>query len=173
MAQLSERLKTKALGFYVVVVVVAILAWAGQSYMNHRAEVDLAAQGGIAGQVAERMDGLQAKTLDAFLDVNQQVTTLGTALLGGVFYLLFNSGKGFAWKQRKWAAVMGVLFVAISIFFGYVAYIFVIAALGNGNPDATASKSYWAEQAHFYTFLLGVVFFADFVFHNLPNEVEP
>jgi len=59
--------------------------------------------------------------------------------------------------------------VSASIFFGYVAYIFVIAMLRDGTPDVTVSKPHWAQQAHFYTFLIGVIFLADFIFHNLPE----
>lgn len=157
-------------GFYVAVILLAVLAWAGQSYMQWLATRQIQAQGGVAGPVLDRLNGLESKELDAFLEINRLLTTLGTALLGGIFYLLFDSGKTLMLKQRKWAAILGLLFVSTSIFFGYVAYTFVIAMLRDGGADVTVSKPHWAQQAHFYTFLLGVTFLADFLFHNLPED---
>jgi len=169
MEKLSERLKTVDVRFYILVIIVGSLAWASQSYMQSRAQKDLEAQGGVAGAVDS---DLVQKSFDALLDANQQVTTLGTALLGGVFYLLFDGRKGLAWRQRKWAVVAGVLLVSVSIFYGYVADSFIVWTLAWGNPAAMGPIYNSAERIHFYTFLLGVIFFADFIFHNLPKEVE-
>ena len=126
--------------------------------------------GGIAGEVVTQCSGVQTQQFDAYLEINRLLTTLGTTLLGAVFYLLFSGGKNLAWKRRKWAAVLGTIFVAVSIFFGYVAYLFIISILQNGNCDISRSYPHWAQQAHFYTFLLGVVFFADFTYRNLGQE---
>jgi hypothetical protein len=173
MAKILERLKTVDVRFYVVVIIVASLAWASQSYMQLQAQKDLEAelsgQGGVVGAVTS---DLEKKSIDALLDVNQLVTTLGTALLGGVFYLLFESRRGFAWIQRKWAVVVGVLLVSVSIYYGYVAENFVIWTLTYGNPPFMGPICTSAEHIHFYTFLLSVIFFADFIFHNLPEELS-
>jgi len=60
--------------------------------------------------------------------------------------------------------------MAISIFFGYVAYLFILSMLRDGIFDLTSSSPHWAQQAHFYTFLVGVVLLADFIFYNLIKE---
>lgn len=168
MAHLSQRLRADV-GFYIVVIVVAILAWTFEGYMNRRDLQQLESQGGLGPDAVTQLDSVQAKELDAFLDLNQQVTTLGTALLGGVCYLLFNSSKGSVWKKRK-SAVAGALLISVSIFFGFVSYSYLIGRLQDGNPDPTVGATRLAQQVHFYTFLLGVVFFANFMFHNLPKE---
>lgn len=38
--------------------------------------------------------------------------------------------------------------------------------------DLNNPRILWPRQAHFYLFLLGVVFFADFAFHQLREEEE-
>lgn len=82
---------------------------------------------------------------------------------------MFNSR--FVWKRRTWAAILGTLSISVSIFFSYVAYLFFIAVLRDSTEvDIAKPLTHWPQQAHFYTLLLGVVFFADFIFHNLPQE---
>ena len=154
---------------YLVVLLVAVISWESQDFMKKSATQRLALQGGIAGEVVKELSNVQAKQLDAYLELNRLLTTLGTTLLGAIFFLMFNNSR-FVWKRRTWAAILGTLSICVSIFFSYVAYLFFIASLGDGDTDMTRSLPHWAQQAHFYTFLLGVVFFADFIFHNLPQE---
>jgi hypothetical protein len=168
MARLSKIL-TRDVGFWFVIIVVAIVAWSFENHMSLQAYKQLVSQGGIGGAVITQLDSLQTKELDAFLDLNQQVTTLETALMGGVFYVLFNSPKGSLWRHRG-SALMGALLISVSIYFGFVSYSYFIVTLQNGNPDPTTGLTRMAQQAHFYTFLLGVIFFANFIFHNLPEE---
>ena len=170
MTQPSGRPRIINLGFYILVIVVGIGAWASQSYMKSLAQKQILSQGGIVGPELERLTDFQSKQLDAYFELNRLLTTLGTTLLGAVFFLLFGGFKAPAWEQHQWAAVLGVLFVSVSIFFGYVAYLIVISMLREGTFDLTSYTPYWAQWAHFYTFLAGVVFFADFAYHNLIQE---
>src|ERR1700758_5258337 len=112
-----SKVLMRDVGFWAVIVLVGILAWRFENQMNLQAYKQLIANGGIGGTVITQLDSLQAKELDAFLDLNQQVTTLETALMGGVFYVLFNSSRGSAWKHRS-SALMGALLVSVSIYFG-------------------------------------------------------
>ena len=170
MAKSTRKPFVKHLGFYFVIFLVAASAWESQSYMQWLGHNQLAAQGGIAGVVLDQLSPIQVKQLDAYMDINRLLTTLGTTLLGAVFFLIFSGSKSTPWKQHQWAALLGALFISVSIFFGYVAYLFVISMLGDGSCDVTVSTPHWAQQAHFYTFLVGVVFFADFTYHNLVQE---
>jgi hypothetical protein len=165
--QLKARLRE--LIVYGVIILVAVISWESQDFMKKSAAHRLALQGGIAGEVVKELSNVQTKQLDAYLELNRLLTTLGTTLLGAIFFLMFNNSR-FVWKRRTWAAILGTLSICVSIFFSYVAYLFFIASLGDGDTDITRSLPHWAQQAHFYTFLLGVVFFADFIFHNLPQE---
>ncbi len=122
--------------------------------------------GGVVGEVLSQCNGVQTQQIQAYLEINRLLTTLGTTLLGAVFYLL-SGGTKFVWTCRRWAALTGMIFVAISIFFGYVAYSFIISVLQDGRCDVSTLYPHWAQQTHFYTFFLGVVFFADFTYCNL------
>jgi hypothetical protein len=170
MAQLFQSARLSEFVFYVVIILVATVSWESQKLMQRLANQQLASQGGIGEEVVEKLTDVQAKQLDAYLELNRLLTTLGTTLLGAVFFLMFNRGSRLVWKRSSWSAFLGTLFISVSIFFGYVAYLFFISGLRNGNPDVSVSMPHWAQQAHFYTFLLGVVFFADLIFHNLPKE---
>ena len=166
----SIRINLREFGFYLIVFLVAIAAWEGQSYMYGTGEKIIVqqsqAEGGVVNEVPEKCNGLQTQQIDAYMEVNRLLTTLGTTLLGAVFYLL-SGGTKVVWTCRRWAALTGMIFVAVSIFFGYVAYLFIISVLHDGRCDVSTLYPHWAQQAHFYTFFLGVVFFADFTYCNL------
>jgi hypothetical protein len=171
MADFSVAIRIKDLAFYIVVFLIAIVAWESQKYMYSTGEKIILQQsvaaGGVVGEVLSQCNGVQKQQIDAYLEVNRLLTTLGTTLLGAVFYLLSGGVEKFEWKCRRWAAITGMIFVAISIFFGYVAYSFMISVLQDGRCDVSTLYPHWAQQAHFYTFFLGVVFFADFTYCNL------
>ena len=76
--------------------------------------------------VVEKLSDVETKQLDAYLELNRLLTTLGTTMLGAVFFLMFDSSRKLVWKRRWWAAFLGTLFTSVSIFFGYVAYLFFI-----------------------------------------------
>lgn len=159
----------ESFGFYIVVVVLAVVSWQTQKDMTTTSQRFLQAQGGVAG-TAVVLDSIKERQLDAYLEMNRLLTTLGTTLLGALGFLLFGREKGGQLTRHRWAAFVSVFCVAISIFFGYVAYLFILSMLGNGLFDLTSLNVHWAQQAHFYTFLAGVVFFADFAFCNLNQE---
>jgi hypothetical protein len=170
MADTSPRIKLKDFGFYIVVFLIAVVAWESQTLMYKKGENQILnqsiANGGVVGEVLSQCNGVQTQQIQAYLEINRLLTTLGTTLLGAVFYLL-SGGTKFVWTCRRWAALTGMIFVAVSIFFGYVAYSFIISVLQDGRCDVSSLYPHWAQQTHFYTFFLGVVFFADFTYCNL------
>jgi hypothetical protein len=170
MIRLFQSPRTSEFAFYFVVILVAVASWESQTYMQKVAAQQLNSRAAGGWVVVEKLSDVETKQLDAYLELNRLLTTLGTTMLGAVFFLMFDSSRNFVWKRRWWAAFLGTLFTSVSIFFGYVAYLFFISMLRDGNPNVTESTPHWAQQAHFYTFLLGVVFFADFMFHNRPKE---
>lgn len=168
------RLKLGGFGFYIIVGLISILVWQTQSYMTSLSERRLRqqAQGGVVGSSPTQLDSVQERQLDAYLELDRLLTTFGTTLLGALGFLLFGWQRAGSWTQHRWASYLGVLCVATSIFFGYVAYLFVLWMLRNtADPDFTSLSPHWAQQAQFYTFLAGVLFLADFVFYNLNQEV--
>jgi hypothetical protein len=85
-------------------------------------------------------------------------------------FLLINGRKVSRWSGAKWLALGSAMCVALSLFFGYVVYLGIIAMLQNAIFDLDIPVILWARQAHFYTFLLAVVLFGDFAFQTLHME---
>ncbi|MFI5113327.1 MAG: hypothetical protein ACHP9S_10900 [Terriglobales bacterium] len=153
-------------GFYVCAVVLAIASWYVQSWIWSKS---LAPPNTVLGPVTPFSDTIK-QAVEAYLEVNRLLTTLATTVLGALGFVLFRGGTLGARTPRLWAAMVGALLVAVSIFFGYVAYNFLIAILQTGSIDFADPSSrplIVSQQIHFYTFLVGIIFLADFVFHNV------
>jgi hypothetical protein len=112
----------------------------------------------------------QQRELDALLEMNHLITTLCTGLLGGLGFLLVNGRKSRRRSVTLWAAFGSAVCVGCSLFFGYVLYLAIISMLQFGFFNLNNPQILWARQAHFYSFLLAVVLFGDFAFHNLSGE---
>ena len=170
----TKSLQLSSFGYYIIVALVGIGVWKIQGYMTSLSQSQTIQQSedGVIGPALTQLDNIQERQLDAYLEVNRLLTTFGTTLLGALGFLLIGQKRAVEWTRHRWAALLGALCVAISIFFGYVAYLFILSMLRDGIFDLTASNPHWAQQAHFYTFLAGVVFLGDFVFHNLTKEEE-
>jgi hypothetical protein len=157
---------TARLAFYIGAIVLGMVVWAGEVYMQNRPQ--------ILGSSISELDPLQEKQLDAFLEMNRLLTTLGTTLLGALGFFLVSRRKPGSSPPDLWAAFASAICVGLSLYFGYRAYEDII---GMFQPpyrtfDLTATMISWDRYAHFYTFLLGVFFFADFALHQLSPEDE-
>ena len=110
------------------------------------------------------------KAVDAFLEMNRLLTTLGTSLLGAVALLLFGGLRGKACSRDLWAAIAGAVSVGLSIYYGYAACQTVTSMLDAGVFDPHSPSLLTNQNAHFYTFLAGVIFFSDIVYQNMRME---
>ena len=113
---------------------------------------------------------IQEKAVDAFLEMNRLLTTLATTLLGAMGLLLLGGFKGKTCSRELWAAVAGAISVCLSIYYGYVAYLAVISMLESNSFDPYSPQLLREQYAHFYTFLVGFVLFAGFVYANMATE---
>ena len=156
-------------GFYICAALLAIASWEFQGHIWATSQLP---PGTILGQEIPFADMIKQQ-LDAYLEVNRLLTTLATTVLGALGIVLFRGGTGLTSTRRLWAAMLGALLVAVSIFFGYVAYGFAMATLQTGSVSFgdPSSAPLVAQRVHFYTFLTGIIFLADFVLHNLKKEV--
>ena len=154
----------RRIGFYIGAVVFGALVWAGEVHMQNRPQV--------YGQSISALNPLQEKQLDAFLDMNRLLITLGTTLLGAMGFLLANRPKALSSPRGLWGASASALFVGFSMYYGYRAYEDIVLMLQPPYPsfDLTSSLIAWDRAAHFCTFVLGAFFFADFAFHELSKE---
>jgi hypothetical protein len=153
-------------GFYLCAAVLAIASWYVQGWIWSKS---LAPPNTVLGPATPFSDTIK-QAVEAYLEVNRLLTTLGTTVLGALGFVLFRRGTVDARMPRLWAAMAGALLVAVSIFFGYVAYNFLVAILQTGSIDFTDPSSrplIISQQIHFYSFLVGIIFLADFVFHNV------
>ena len=95
------------------------------------------------------------------------LTTLATALLGALGYLLMNERQARLHFYLSVPAVLSATFAVVSIYFGYrcdsnaLWYVFQ----GAFTPDAPPLV--WPKMAQFFCLLLAVFFFADYAFNEL------
>lgn len=150
------------LAFYMAAVGFILAVWQFQAHMA----------GTFIEPLVTSLSSLQERELDALLDMNSLITTLGTGLLGALGFLLMNGRRLYRGTAAKWLAFGSAVCVALSLFFGYVVYLGIIAMLENEIFDLDIPAIFWARQAHFYSFLLAVVLFGDFAFHSLNVEEE-
>jgi hypothetical protein len=172
---MTMTIKNRAIsdfGFYIIVIVIAALAWESQNYMTVQSQriQQKQSKDGIVGEALTKLNDVQQRQLDAYLELNRLLTTFGTTILGALGFVLFDRERARTWTQHRWAASVGVLCVIVSIFFGYVAYLFILSMLRDGSFNITSSNTHLAQQAHFYSFLAGVIFLADFMYYNLIEE---
>jgi hypothetical protein len=152
----SGRRIFQRFGFYIGAIVIAVVVWRIENYMQSGAIY-------VATPIQE-------KAVDAFLEMNRLLTTLATTLLGAMGLLLFGGFRGRSCSRELWAAIAGAVSVSLSIYYGYVAYLTVISMLAAGSFDPYSSQLLKAQYAHFYTFLVGVILFAGFVYKNMSTE---
>ena len=147
----------KRFSFYFSILVLAIAVWRLELYLQ-------------SGSTIYQDIPIQAKAVDAFLEMNRLLTALATTLLGAMGLLLFGGFRGRSCSRELWAAIAGAVFLGLSIYYGYVAYLEVISMLVAGSFDPYSMRLLRHQYAHFYTFLVGVVLFAGFVYQNMRTE---
>ncbi len=162
MMRLTELLSTSRVAYYGAILLLAAAVWLFEGFLQTRSQV--------YGEQLEQLSELQSEQLDAFTGMNNLVTTLGTALLGAMGFLMVSGGKSRSSVRQMWAAFGSAVCVGLSLYFGYHAYQDVLFMLGNQTFDLDATQISWDRQLHFDVFLLGVVLFADFAFHELTQE---
>jgi hypothetical protein len=146
-------------GFYVAVIALGLVVWQVQESLFSRSYIE--AQ-------TEALNPLQEKQLDAFLQMNQLLITLGTATMGALGFMLSQA------RTRKWrellSAAASALFAGCSLYFGYLAYQGILWMLQSGFFNLDNAAIQWTRHVHFYALLLSVFFFADFIIHDIGKE---
>jgi len=157
-------MKIGKIAFYVSVLVLAVVVWRTQVSYTNRPQ--------IYGELISDLSSLQEKQLAAFLQMNQLLISLSTALLGALGFLLVNTHKAGSSARQLSPAFASAVFVGLSIYYGYHAYQDVVIMLQLPYPtfNLNGNLIVWDRNAHFYSFLLGVFFFADFALQRLTTE---
>jgi len=163
MMQATGRPRLGRIGYYIGAAAIAVLAWQAQRYTSGQQ---------IFESQVDSLTQLQEQQLQAFLDMNRLLTTLGTTMLGALGFLLASGSKGKSGSSVRWSALASGAFAGLSVFFGYIASEGIIYMLRNQFFDLEAPVILWPHTAHFYALLLSVFFFSDFAIHDLNNKED-
>ena len=112
----------------------------------------------------------QKMSVQAMTDTNRLLTTLATALLGAVGLLVGNSAQQGRERRHIWAALLAAIGGVLSLYFGYVSHLNLLAMISNRTFSAYDPVYQFSSHAQFYSLLAGVIFLADFAIHDLSNE---
>jgi hypothetical protein len=168
---LPGLLRNKRFAFYLLAVLVALSVWFLQRYMRAAAP----SESGIISSTSLNQPAssdTQGKAADMYTTTTGLLTTLATALLGALGYLLMNERQGkLSLKHRvSPTAMVSATFAVVSIYFGYRCDNNALWYVSQGAFTPAAPPLIWPKMAQFFSLLLAVFFFADFVFHELGRE---
>jgi len=111
--------------------------------------------------------GVISRALDAYASVGNLLTTLDTGLIAGLGLLLTYRPKQRYATRDIWPAAVSALCVGLSLYWGYVCSQNVEWAIESAITTLDVDKIQWPRQLQFFTIVLGVFFFADFVRRDL------
>lgn len=118
---------------------------------------------------ASSADPRSTDKMNAFMAMNQLITTLSTGLVGALGFLL--SRRSSTTRPRDlWAALASFVCVGLSLYFGYRGYVDLIHLLNIPNFDLSGGLISSDRGRQFGFFVLAVFFFADFAFYELTQE---
>lgn len=120
--------------------------------------------------IAPAASSSPSKEIDIYLQMNSLLISLCTGLLGATGFLLTNGRKSPHWSRAKWFAFASALCVALSIIFGYRAYVAILGMLSEGIWYPYNSILTGNRDAQFIAFLLAVLLFGDFAFQTFHVE---
>lgn len=112
--------------------------------------------------------------LNAYLEMNQLITTLSTGLLAGIGYILNRGNKKKGSSEARWltlgSAFGSAAFAALSLFLGYFVYQMLIGELDDGVFNLNFPLLLYSSFGHFFSFLLAVALFAELAFQTFFKE---
>ncbi|HTR47290.1 MAG TPA: hypothetical protein VMM16_07910 [Verrucomicrobiae bacterium] len=151
--------------FYVGTIVVAVVAWRMRLWLTSG---EVGPPGGIYS--FGDTDTAQSKGFDIATTMIGLLTTLGTALLGAIGFLLNGSSQMQLRPRHLVAVFLSAACVGVSLYYGYAGYLSMLFMADAGKFDPYMKSFQAADHAQFYSLLIAVFFFADFVVHDLRSE---
>jgi hypothetical protein len=111
------------------------------------------------------LDQLEAKSLDAVVEMNKLMISLSLLVIAGVSGLLL--GKYSEVKVQGYlptfALLLCLIAAASSIFSGYVLYDNLIVMLSNQFYNPSNSLIKWPQRLQFYSFFFSIILFGSFI----------
>jgi hypothetical protein len=145
------------LAFYVGAIVLGIVLWILTAYLNARPY--------IVETVTD--PAALSKAQDAHAAVGNLLTTLATGLFAGFGAYLTRIPKLRLSAGQRWRASLSILFIILSLYFGYIASQNLVWAVESSIGTLHHPKLQWPRGLQFYSIILGVLFFADFAWRDL------
>lgn len=150
--------------FYAAAFVLVLAVWGLQVHKYHQV---------YTGETKVLSDGAppspsdwQKMSMQVMTDTNGLLTTLATALLGALGLMMGRKVSGGAGARHMWAAFLGALGGVLSLYFGYVSHLNLLAMITNETFNPYNSLYMFFSRAQFYSLLAGTFFFADFAVHD-------
>jgi hypothetical protein len=144
-------------------VVVVATVWEVQRQMNA-----MAFPTGTIIAAAADINEWQRMAVSAASETSRLLTTLATALLGGIGLLLANRDPHRPKPRHLWSAMLAAMAGGVSLYFGFVTHSYLVGMFTYETFSAYALK--YPAYCQFYALLGGAFFLADFAFHDLSAE---
>jgi hypothetical protein len=121
----------------------------------------------------ECLTQLQEKQFTTFIEMNHLLITLATLTIGGMGAFVFNRYKTgqLPWYQIK-IALASWICAGLSLCSGYLIYEELIWMFQKKFFNLSNPHILWLSRSQFWTFLVSIFFFAEFIFRGLRREDE-
>jgi len=153
-------------GFYVAVVVLVLMVWRIQYFMDAKT---FGPNTIFFSSSTDAPSQWQQMGVQAVSETNSLLTTLATGLLGALG-LLLNRGRNRPKRIHLYSAFLCAVGGGLSLYFGYVSHLHLLWMIKNNTFDPYSPVYILPSHFQFYTLLAGTFFFADFAVHDLNEE---
>jgi len=172
-AEVLARAETPAMSrakFYSTVFALVLAVWGLQMLVYQKVYNQPGTIFSQASSTPADPSDWQKMSVQAMTDTNRLLTTLATALLGAVGLLLGNHAAQRSSLRHIWAALLAAVGGVLSLYFGYVSHLNLLAMISNRTFSAYDPVYQFSSHAQFYSLLAGVIFLADFAIHDLGSK---
>ena len=157
MPEPTQRSRLARMGFYFAVVLAVLIVWQIQRYMNLKSfgpGVIIASSSSSTPSASDQM-GLQwdQMGLQVVSEKDSLLTTLGTAMMGALGFLLVGGPRTRTRPRHQWSAFVSALCVGVSLYFGYVSHLHVLWMIKSQTFDPYSALYLLPSQGQFYALL--------------------
>lgn len=114
---------------------------------------------------------LRQKQLDLWSEMNKLLIAVATLTIGAIGGMMVNRDKARPLSPPQLRrAVASWLFCALSLYFGYLSYQQGTRMLSHGVFDPFTPRLWWPARGQFWTFLISIIIFGDFVYSSIRGK---
>jgi hypothetical protein len=117
---------------------------------------------------------LRQKQLDLWSEMNKLLIAVATVTIGAIGGMMVNRDKARPLSPPQLRrATASWLFCALSLYFGYLSYQQATRMLTHGVFDPFTPRLWWPARGQFWTFLISIIIFGDFVYSSIRGKAAP